>query len=150
MSVIVTGYNSENYIQVTDQSLRNTQVLFHDERFSQFAKLYYNPFIELVRDDREAYKPEAFSAIDVSAPGDISAVNLQGNDEIYLVGPEGMILCKFEGGSAFFSADGSKLYYINRDRIYNFPIEIKDIISILEKYKIDRISMGQEHIFTVL
>jgi len=147
MSIIATGYRYMND-SAGCQDVKYTKVLFYDQYHSKFIKLYYNPFIDIAREDNEENSPEDFSDLDVSPSGDLIAGT--NKKEVTLIGPEGLRLCSLNGTFAFFSFDGTRLYYIDDKEIRWFPINIQEIRNMLDKYQIKNSVQNNKGVFTVL
>jgi hypothetical protein len=52
-----------------------------------------------------------------------------------LVLPDGLSLATFIGCYAFFSSDSKYLFYVSNNSLCRFPVDMKEIKELLDKYK---------------
>jgi WD40 repeat protein len=148
LSIVATGYAYDTN-SIRTLSPYYSQVLFYDSD-SKFQGLYYNTFIDVVRTDNERNNPERFDRLTVSPTGEIVAGIHDATNKVSILGPEGLQLLSMEGNYAFFQNNGRYLFFINKNLIYKFPVDINEIRYCLDKFKIPESVKGGKGFFKVL
>ena len=147
LSIIATGYTYDNDTH-KNKSPDYYQVLFYDSN-SKIITLYYTPFMDLAWSGSETFIPEKFHQLAVSPFGDIVAGINTTNNEINILGPEGLQLITMKGNYAFFSNNGKELFVTDNNSIYKFPVDMNDIKHYLDKYKIAKSTKADKGIYMI-